>query len=222
MRITKTILRICLYIIAASLVSLGLSRLIVEIVAGSRMFKPEDTPQGRAAIVFGAGLNRDGSPSPILRDRIATAADLYFSGKVEVLLMSGDNRFIEYNEPAAMKAYAERLGVPTEAIVLDFAGRRTYDTCYRARYIFGLTEAILVTQRFHLSRAVFTCQQLGVHPTGTLADRREINRRSMLRWSIRETFASAAALWDVWLRHPLPVLGDPEPIFPLEHTSQRR
>ena len=95
-----------------------------------------------------------------------TAAQLYFSGKVEKLLMSGDNRFVDYNEPEAMRQYARSLGVPEEAIVLDYAGRRTYDTCYRARDIFGVQSAILVTQNFHLPRALFTCNALGIRATG--------------------------------------------------------
>ena len=117
------------------------------------------SPAAPAAIVFGAGLWRDGSPSPVLQDRVATAADLYFSGKVKKILMSGDNRFIYYNEPGAMKKFALSLGVPEEDIVLDYAGRRTYDTCYRARAIFGLKEAILVTQSFHLPRALILCRR---------------------------------------------------------------
>ncbi len=100
-------------------------------------------------------------PPRYLQDRVQTAANLYFAGKVEKLLMSGDNRFVDYNEPAVMRKVALSLGVPEEAIVLDYAGRRTYDTCYRAKAIFGVTEAILVTQAFHLPRAIYLCNRLG-------------------------------------------------------------
>jgi SanA protein len=165
-------------------------------------------------IVFGAGLWRDGSPTPILYDRVATAVDLYRAGKAEKILMSGDNRFVEYNEPGVMRAVALTLGVPAEAIVLDYAGRRTYDTCYRAKAIFGVTEAILVTQEFHLPRALYLCNHLGVDAVGVDADRREYRRPSVLYWNLRELIATAAALWDVHISHPVPVLGDPEPIFP--------
>ncbi|MFH1906686.1 MAG: ElyC/SanA/YdcF family protein, partial [Chloroflexota bacterium] len=119
---------------------------------------------------LGAGLWRDGSPTPVLRDRVA-AADLYFNGKVEKLLMSGDNRFVEYNEPGAMREYALSLGVPDEAIVLDYAGRRSYDTCYRAKAIFGLERAVVVTQGFHLPRVLYTCNALGLEAVGVEADR---------------------------------------------------
>ena len=152
----------------------------------------------------------------MLRDRVETAAALYFSGRVEKLLMSGDNRFIDYNEPAAMRDYAIRLGVPEDVIVLDYAGRRTYDTCYRARDIFGVREAILVTQAFHLPRAVYTCNNLGVPAIGVLAENRVYRRSTLLYWKLREIIATVVALWEVHISRPLPVLGNPEPIFPLE------
>ena len=174
-----------------------------------------DTGRG-VAVVFGAGLWRDGSPTPVLRDRVATAAKLYKSGKVEKLLMSGDNRTIEYNEPGAMRAYAKQLGIPDEAIVLDYAGRRTYDTCYRARDIFDVKEAILVTQGFHLPRALYICRALGVPAVGVPADQREYRRRSMNFWKARELVATLVAFWEVNVSHPVPVLGSPEPIYPME------
>jgi SanA protein len=219
MKFLKMLLRIFIYTAGTALLTIGLSRLIVELYALPRMHKLENAPSGRAAVVFGAGLYRDGRPTPVLRDRVATAAALYFAGKVDRLLMSGDNRFEDYNEPGAMRNYALELGVPDGAIVMDYAGRRTYDTCYRAGAIFGLEEAILVTQRFHLSRAVFTCNNLGVKAVGVEADRRVYLRRSQFSWSIRESIATTVALWELWVSRPLPVLGDPEPIYP---TAQAR
>jgi SanA protein len=132
---------------------------------------------------------------------------------VQKLLFSGDNRFVDYNEPGAMRAYAITLGVPEEAIVLDYAGRRTYDTCYRAKHIFEVDEAILVTQNYHLPRALFTCNQLGVKSVGVAADQRTYSRSSRLVWNVRELPASLEAMWDVWIAHPSVVLGDPEPIY---------
>jgi len=115
----------------------------------------------------------DGRPTPALADRVWTAAALYKAGKVRKLLMSGDNRFINYNEPETMRQYALAQGVPDEDIVLDYAGRRTYDTCYRAEHIFGVQDAILVTQWFHLDRALYTCGKLGIDAVGVAADRRD-------------------------------------------------
>ena len=191
-------------------------RLITLVYSFSRTYEPATAPKDRVAIVFGAGLRRDGSPSPVLRDRVATAAGLYFSGKVEKLLMSGDNRFIYHNEPGAMREYALALGVPEEDIVLDYAGRRTYDTCYRAKAIFQLDEAILVTQQFHLPRALYTCNKLGLPAVGVPADQLDYLTRSRLFWNLREIPATAVALWEIHVTKPVPVLGDPEPIFPTE------
>jgi Uncharacterized membrane protein len=213
-RITKMFLNILIFIAVLGVIILALSRLVTGIYARSRTFTVENVPTRRVAIVFGAGLWRNGTATPVLKDRVQTAANLYIAGKVEKLLMSGDNRFVEYNEPAVMRDVALSLGVPETAIVVDFAGRRTYDTCYRAKAIFGVTEAILVTQAFHLPRAIYECSRLGVDSVGVNADLRVYSRSSVLYWNVRELFATVAALWDLNISHPVPVLGNPEPIFP--------
>jgi len=172
----------------------------------------ETAPRRRVAVVFGAGIWPDGSPTPILADRVATAVDLYQRGAVEKLLMTGDNRRADYNEPAAMRDYALALGVPDVDIVLDYAGRRTYDSCYRARHIFGATDAILVTQAYHLDRALFTGHHLGIDVVGVAADRREYARIRYYWW--RELAATTVAYWQVLVTRPEPVMGEPMPIFP--------
>ncbi len=194
-----------------------LPRLATSFYAWERTYDVSAVPAQKVAIVFGAGLTRSGEATPILKDRVETAAKLYFARKVEKLLMSGDNRFVSYNEPEAMRQYALALGVPDDDIVLDYAGRRTYDTCYRAKAIFGVTQAILVTQKFHLSRAIFLCNMLGVDGTGVAADNFTYLKRSLLYWNLRELPASVTAFEDAVTR-PLPVLGKPEFIFP-ENTQ---
>ncbi len=211
-KIIKMIIKMILVLIIIGLVTFSLPRVITAIAARNKIDSVYSSPGGKAAIVFGAGLLRDGTPSPVLRDRVSTAAQLYFAGKIQKILMSGDNRFVDYNEPSSMQAYAIELGVPSEAIVLDFAGRRTYDTCYRAKHIFRLEEAILVTQKYHLTRALFTCNGIGLKATGVAADMRIYHPRSLAIWNLREMPASLVALWQVWFSHPLPVMGDPEPI----------
>lgn len=181
--------------------------------AKGKILKVDQAPEKKVAIVFGAGLQWDGRPSPVLRDRINTAVDLYNAGKIQKILMSGDNRFVDYNEPGAMKLYAIEKGIPEAAIVLDFAGRRTYDTCYRAKAIFDLSDVILVTQRYHLPRAIFTCNALGLQAIGVEADRRTYRVSSQIIWGLREIPAQIRAVLDVWLLRPLPVLGESEPIF---------
>lgn len=203
-------------LILFGILTLFLPRLITTLYAWPRTYQVAQAPGKAVAIVFGAGLWRDGSPTPVLRDRVATAAELYFSGKVGKLLMSGDNLQDNYNEPGAMREFALSLGVPDEAIVLDYAGQRTYDTCYRARDIFHIQDAILVTQKFHLPRAIYTCNRLGISAVGVPADRREYRQRSLVFWNTREIPATLAALWDVHLKKPKPILGKAEPIFPRE------
>jgi len=177
------------------------------------IYTPADAPPEQVAIVFGARVYPNGRLSAMLRDRVETAVQLYHAGKVQKLLMSGDNRFEDYDEPGAMMAYAQSRGVPAAAMQPDYAGRRTYDTCYRAKAIFGVESAILVTQNFHLPRALFTCNALGLSATGVGADNIYYLKRSRLYWQARELFATLGAFWDVCISKPLPVLGEPEPIF---------
>jgi SanA protein len=201
------------------LLALFIPRIITTIYGWSRVYTVATAPTERVAIVFGAGLTHSGQPTPILRDRVETAAELYAAGKVEKLLMSGTTRFENYSEPAAMRDYAVSLGVPTQNIVLDYAGFRTYDTCYRARAIFGLDSALLVTQSFHLPRALFECNALGLKATGVVAANRHYWPLMSLIWNAREQVATLGALVDVYLIRPLPVLGQPQPIFPAQSSQ---
>lgn len=212
-RIFKFLWRCTLLLVGLGLVSILLPRAITSLYSWNRIYEEDNAPTTRVAIVFGAGLRRDGTPTPILRDRVETAADLYFRGKVEKILMSGDNRFEYYNEPGSMRQYALSLGVPDSAIALDFAGRRTYDTCYRAKAIFGVGDALLVTQKFHLPRALFLCNALGVRSYGVEADQVRYRKLSLLIWNFREQIATLGAFMDVFINNPVPVLGSPEPLF---------
>jgi len=213
-RVRKLIWRMIRILVLLGILTLTLPRLITWLYALGRTYSVEEVPAERVAIVFGAGLRWDGTPTTVLKDRVETAARLYQDGKVEKILMSGDNSILEYNEPGSMREYARSLGVPEEAIVLDYAGRRTYDTCYRAAEIFQVGSAILVTQDFHLARAIFTCNALGVEAVGVKANDYYYLKRSRLFWNVREQFATVTALWDVYFKRPVPILGEPEPIFP--------
>ena len=210
----KMILGIFIVLVVLLLVLGTLPRMVTRLHAGSRLFEPENTPTEKVAIVFGAGLYRNGSPTPVLRDRVATAVELYQGGKVEKLLMSGDNSSRGHNEPIAMRDYAISLGIPEQDIILDYAGHRTYDTCYRARDIFLLDDVILVTQKFHLSRALYTCKNLDLETVGVAADLRTYRAEGY--WNIREIPACMMAFFQVHITKPEPVLGDQEPIFPVE------
>lgn len=207
-----------LLLLAASIFFIGilLPRIITTLFAYPRSFDTTEVPEKPVAIIFGAGLRRDGSPTAVLRDRVNKGVELYLNGKVSKLLMSGDNRSEYYDEPTAMRDYAVALGVPEEDIVLDYAGLRTYDTCYRAAAIFGIQQATLVTQAFHLPRALYTCNSLGINAVGVAADRYRYLPGSMAIWNIRETLATVIAIFDLHVTRPVPVLGQPQPIFPPE------
>lgn len=178
---------------------------------GSAMHTVESAPHRQVAVVFGAAIYGNGRLSSVLRDRMDTAVSLYHAGKVDKLLVSGDNRFENYNEPGAMMAYAISQGVPEADIQPDYGGRRTYDTCYRAKEVFQAESAILVTQAFHLPRAIFTCRRLGVAAEGVVADKRPYRNANW--YAVRETAASLNALWDVIRHQPPPVLGEPIPLI---------
>lgn len=175
---------------------------------------PSDTAQiaPRVAIVFGARVYSQERLSAMLRDRVDTAIDLYHAGKVDMLLLTGGQNGLEYDEPAAMMAHALARGVPAAAIQPDYGGRRTYDSCYRAVYIFQVEHAVLVTQEFHLPRALLLCDNLGIEVVGVKADRRDYAPRSIAWSESREVPALLAALFDL-VRRPLPpILGEPIPL----------
>ena len=181
-------------------------RVAVWRAARGRMFDVGSAPERPVAIVFGAAVN-----SVVLRDRVATGAALFHAHKVKHLLLTGDNRRRSYDEPRAMRKIALDLGVPEQALVLDYAGRRTYDSCARARAIFRLDGAILVTQDFHLPRALYLCESLGLSQVVGVAADRQPYRGARWLWG-REVLASVKAFVDVNLRRPPVVGGPPLPI----------
>lgn len=174
-------------------------RAVVERVYGRYMYTVDDVPAGDVAVVFGAAVYGNGRLSSVLRDRVDTAVALYQSGKVQRLIMTGGSTPF-YDEPGAMMQYAMDRGVPKEAIVLDYGGHRTYDSCYQAKFTYGQETAVLVTQAFHLPRAIFTCRALGVQAVGVVADLRPY--RAADWYEVRETAASFVALIDVIRRQP--------------------
>ncbi len=140
-----------------------------------------------AIVVLGASVLPDGSPSDILADRLEVAADLYLAGAADRLIVSGDNTTAHYNESDAMKAYCVELGVPAEVIEVDHAGYDTYASIYRARYEFGAESLIVVTQAYHLYRALMIAEGLGVPACGVAADKGGYDNQTM--YSLREVFA---------------------------------
>jgi SanA protein len=131
-----------------------------------------DWPAPRVAVVFGASIYGNGDLSPILADRVNTAIELYGAHKVDRILVSGDARHRSYNEPKAMYEYLISHGVSPKDVIVDVSGRSTYETCLRAKEVFGLKRAVLVSQGFHLPRALYIANQLGLDAVGMAGDMR--------------------------------------------------
>jgi SanA protein len=219
MKLIRLILRRKRLLIVSGVVGLlMLVSLRVYSMASARghIYTVDAVPERPVAIIFGAGVRPNGKPSPILADRIKTGVKLYQAGKVKALLLTGDNSVATYNEPEVMRQYALSLGVPDSALVLDYAGFRTYDSCYRARDIFKVDEAILVTQAFHLDRALLTCSGLGIDSVGVDASAARpegYTQSNRLMYELRELPSTAFAVLDLLIGRKPTFLGDPLPIF---------
>ncbi|MFJ8884059.1 vancomycin high temperature exclusion protein [Streptomyces sp. NPDC102402] len=176
--------------------------------ADARVRTTADAPARQVAVVFGAGL-REGRPSPYLAHRLDTAAELYRNGTVRVVLVTGDNSRVEYDEPDAMRAYLTGRGVPDSRIVSDYAGFDTWDSCVRAKRIFGVDRALLVSQGFHIRRAIALCRSAGIDAYGVGAA--DVHDVTWYYGGAREVFAAGKALLDTVFEPDPHFLGPREP-----------
>lgn len=167
--------------------------------AGSdgHVYSEATVPAAPVALVLGAQVYADGTPSAYLAARLDLAKRLLDTGKVKAILLSGDHRSWDYDEPGSMQVYLLAHGVPARQIVLDYAGFDTYDSCARAKRIFGVRQAIVVTQSFHVGRAVALCRHLGVEATGVGDESVKHMRAIWTRNLIRERGATVKAVYDV-------------------------
>jgi len=189
---------------AATVLALGASSLVLSLPqlwaaysARGRVTENIDAvPQRPVALVLGAGLAADGFPTLMLADRVRAAVDLYQRGAVDHLLMSGDNSRADYDEPTSMRRLAIDAGVPADNITLDYAGFSTFDSCTRARKIFGVQAAVVVTQDFHAARAVATCRAAGIDAVGFAQSTAGYAAADVRALKTRERAAIVKALWD--------------------------
>lgn len=179
-----------------------ISFLSVHYAYAARILKIGDLPPKSVAIVLGAAVNADGTPSDALMDRIKTGAMLYQYGLVRDVLLSGDDGKYHEDEVDAMKKASLELGVPEEHLFVDPQGYRTYESCKRAIQTYHISEAIIVTQRFHLPRALFLCNELGIDSIGVSADLQKYQKESAFEF--REFFADVKAFIDIYLHEPAP------------------
>lgn len=159
-----------------------------------RIHTVADAPAAPVAIVLGAGLNADGSPKPYLRVRLEDTLRLYRDDKVRAILVSGDHGQVTYDEVAAMTNWLVGHGVPARKVVADHAGFDTYDSCVRAYKIFGVRAALVVTQEFHVRRAVFLCREAGIDAVGVGSAAPD---NDDFGYQVREVPAAIKATFDV-------------------------
>ncbi|MBQ1878017.1 MAG: YdcF family protein [Erysipelotrichaceae bacterium] len=143
-------------------------------------------------LVLGAGVWKNG-PSPMLEDRIITGVNVH-NNTGATLLMSGDNQDDSYNEPGAMADYAEKMGVDPADIVQDRYGLSTYDSLWRARNLYGAKKIVIITQRYHLHRALYIARSLGMEAKGVSANRRLYGSK-MIKYTVREWLARNKDFW---------------------------
>lgn len=173
----------------------------------------DDLPSGTVAVVFGGGIE-NGRPKPLIADRLDAGAALLKAGKVRKLIVSGDNRFHSYDEPAAMREYLVGKGVDPALIQEDTAGRSTYETCERAKKVFGLDRAVLVSESAHLPRAIFTCRKFGIEACGFSSDGPALEQFPEVRRGqrMREVLARTKATFNVYVRGERTILGEAIPV----------
>ena len=200
-------------VLAAVLATLTMAggELWVRAEARGRVYSEAAVPPAPVALVLGAQVYDDGAPSPFLAARLDIAQRLLAAGKVKAILLSGDHGRWEYDEPGAMKAYLIARGVPAARLALDYAGFDTYDSCARARRIFGVRQAIVVTQSFHIDRAVALCRTLGVDAVGIGDESVKIYTGPWRSDVIRERGAVVKAVYDV--------LSGRDPVFLGRHET---
>lgn len=152
----------------------------------------QNIPSCDAVMVLGASVYPDGTPSPVLEDRLRYAYDLYMSGKAPKILVSGDHGKDDYDEVNTMRSYLVKMGVPKEDIFMDHAGFDTYDSMYRAKSIFKIEKLVVSTQKFHISRAVYIARKLGLDAYGYPCEDKSIYNMNYLY--LRESLAKIKAV----------------------------
>jgi SanA protein len=205
-------------------IAVGLAVVLIAVVAVANVLvlrggrgdvkQLRELPHAQAALVLGAQVKPDGDPSAMLADRIAAAEDLYRAHKVDKLLLSGDHGQWSYDEVGTMRKRLLADGVRPRDLFTDHAGFDTWDSAQRARKVFGARSVIVVTQDFHMARALYAARHAGLQATGYSADRRGYGA-VMARLRVREALARVKIVADVlsgagphFLGPRIPITGD--------------
>ncbi|MFB6394988.1 vancomycin high temperature exclusion protein [Polymorphospora lycopeni] len=207
----RLLLRLALVAVVAAILA-SIPWLWTTVSANGHVYDEADAPAADVVIVLGTEVATDGQPSPRLAGRLQTAAALVHAGRARVVLVSGDGGGVSGDEPAAMTSYLSgTLGVAPERIVADPSGLDTYDSCARARDVYGITRALIVTQSWHLPRAVTLCRHLGVDADGVTARCADCPTSLIAGKTVRDYLASGKAAWDAVRRRPPAVDSPPDP-----------
>jgi SanA protein len=207
--------RLLLSAVGLAIAAVAIPNLLVALGGGGPVTSdPAKVPHAQAALVLGAQVKPDGTPSDMLADRISAAADLYRAGRVDKLLLSGDHSRANYDEVGTMRRALLADGIPPQDIFTDHAGFDTWDSAQRAKRVFGVSDAVVVTQRFHMARALYDARHSGLKVTGFAADRRDYGH-VMGKLKLREAAARMKAVGDVvtgasphFLGAEIPISGD--------------
>jgi SanA protein len=207
--VRKQFLRYIKYILTALFFFIFLTNLAVHVKSSTHIYKDvKDAKEAETVIVLGAAVYSDGDLTAVYQKRVDKAFELYKAKKVSKILASGDNSTVEHNEVNPVRNYLLSKGVPDVDIYLDHAGFDTYSTMYRARDIFKVSSVIIVTQSFHLPRAVFIARSLGIDASGVPANDGDFKISNY----IREILANEKAVLNIIFHRKPKYLGEPIPI----------
>ena len=179
--IIKNSFAICAALVAIALVIVAVPNAIMLVSAGRYVVQPKEVGKLEGnfdcILVLGAGVYSDKTPTQMLNDRLVVACEAYELGLSDRIIMSGDHRSDDYNEPAVMKKFAIEQGIDSKVVFMDHAGVSTYDSVYRAINIFGAKKILIVTQEYHLYRAIFIARSLGAEAYGVSSNLRSYRKQ---------------------------------------------
>jgi len=196
-KLIKTTFKIFLLLIVAGFIFIAWANYSIKQESDASVsYNIADVPETKTALLLGTSKNlNSGLPNAYFYNRIQAAIDLYKSGKIKYIIVSGDNSTKDYNEPEDMLLTLMKYGIPQDRIFLDHAGFRTLDSVVRAKEIFGQTKLIIISQKFHNERAVFLAKKNGIEAYGYNA--KDVNKYAGFKTNMREYLAKAKAYWDL-------------------------
>lgn len=216
--ISKKYKKIALYSFTLFMAAVVTVNLYIKSITEKNIYKSErDIPTSKVGIIFGAGINGN-NPSKYLKDRLDAGIHLYNTKKIQKILLSGDNGREEYDELTVMKNYCYQHGVDTTKIYIDYAGFDSYSTLYRAKKIFSIRNAVLISQEYHLNRAIYIAKEMGINSIGYSANQGQYKGYKYV--CFREYFSRFKAFIDVLRNREPKFLGTKIPIEGISNYSK--